>query len=53
MKMEETHPGITKFCENGILSIRRSKKLSSWIPIDLTDVEQTINKDLRSASSGN
>ena len=52
MKMEETRPGITKLFENGIISIRRSKKPFSWIPIDLTDVEQTINKDLRSASSG-
>ncbi len=44
--------GITKFFENGIISIRRTKKPFSWILIDLT-VAQTIKKDSRSASSGN
>ncbi len=51
MKMEETHPGISEYFENGIIYVRRTKKPFSRIPIDLT-LEQTINKDAESSSSG-
>lgn len=48
MKMEETHPRITEYFENGIISVRRTSKPFSRIPIDLT-LEQTINKDAESS----
>jgi hypothetical protein len=48
--MVETHPGITEYFENGIISVRRISKPFSRIAIDLT-LEQTINKDAESSSS--
>ena len=47
--MEDTHPGISEFFENGGISIQRTNKRFSRIAIDLT-LEQTINKDAVSSS---
>lgn len=52
MKMEDSHPGITQYFEKGIISIRRTTKSFSRIPIDLT-LEQTINAGAASSSQGN
>ena len=52
MNMEVTHPGITDAFDDGIIAIRRTNKPSSSSGIDLT-LEQTINKDAASSSSGN
>jgi hypothetical protein len=49
--MVETHPGITEYFENGIISVRRTSKAFSRIAIDLT-LEQTIHKEAESSSSG-
>jgi hypothetical protein len=49
--MVETHPGITEYFENGIISVRLTSKAFSRIAIDLT-LEQTINKEAESSSSG-
>ena len=51
MSMEDTHPGISEYFENGGISIRRTNKGFSRVPIDLT-LEQTINRDAV-GSSGN
>lgn len=51
LSMDETHPGIREYFERGIISIRRTNKNFSRIPIDLT-LEQTINCDAASSSSG-
>ena len=51
LRMEDTHPGITEEFENGAISIRRTKKAYSRIPVDLT-LEQTINKDAASPLTG-
>ncbi len=51
LRMEDTHPGITEEFENGALSIRRTNKRFSRIPIDLT-LEQTINADAASSLTG-
>jgi hypothetical protein len=42
--MEDTHPGIMEYFEKGIISIRRTNKPFSRIPIDLT-VEKIANAD--------
>lgn len=44
MRMEDTHPGITEYFEKGMISIRRTNKPFSRIPIDLT-VEKIANAD--------
>ena len=36
MRMEDTHPDITEYFEKGMISIRRTSKPFSRIPIDLT-----------------
>lgn len=51
MNMEETHPGIAQDFVEGILSIRRTEKPFSRLPIDLT-LEQTINADAANSFSG-
>lgn len=49
LSMEDSHSGITELFESGGISIRRTNKPFSPVPIDLT-LEQTINKDAVSAS---
>ena len=51
MRMEDTHPGITEYFEKGMISIRRTNKPFSRIPIDLT-LEQTVNADAASSAKG-
>lgn len=52
LRMEETHPGISDDFVNGILSVRRTERPFSRLPIDLT-LEQTINADAASKLTGN
>lgn len=51
LRMEDTHPGITQEFENGIISVRRTSKPFSRLPIDLT-LEQTINADAANTATG-
>lgn len=51
MNMDVSHPGLSCQFNNGILSIRRSKKNFSRTPVDLT-LEQTINANCASKLTG-
>ena len=52
LRMEDTHPGITEEFQRGLLSIRRTEKPFSRVPIDIT-LEQTMNGDAANSASGN
>ena len=47
--MDDTHPGIREDFEQGTLSIRRTDRPFSRLPIDLT-LEQTLNGEAASSS---
>lgn len=51
IRMEDTHPGISKDFQAGLISIRRTSKPFSRQPIDIT-LEQTINADAAGRCSG-
>lgn len=51
INMEQSHPGLRKYFENGALSIRRTPKDFCRSPVDLT-LEQTINANAANKLTG-
>ena len=51
LNMDTTHPGVRQMLEKGALTIRRSSKPFSRLPVDMT-LEQTINADAASRLTG-
>jgi len=50
--MEETHSGISDVFVNGIITVRRTERPFSRLPIDLK-LERTINADAARKLTGN
>lgn len=51
VNMEQTHPGLKKYFEDGALSVRRTNKNFCRSPVDLT-LEQTINANAANKLTG-
>lgn len=51
LNIDESHPGLSEQLQNGSLSIRRSTKIFTRVPIDLA-LEQTINSNAGNKKTG-
>lgn len=51
INIDQTHPGLREYFENGALSVRRTTKNFSRSPVDLT-LEQTINANAANKLTG-
>lgn len=51
MNIDQTHPGLKKYFEDGALSVRRTSKNFCRSPVDLT-LEQTINANAANKLTG-